>query len=105
MFDMFEQAELPVQDKTHFEEAKTVLEQVFAVHSVDGYLRRLQGGKVRARDFEEALRRGLLGAGISRAYAALGDSDRGQIRELYLSLVEGVAPELRARFLKVYAYY
>jgi hypothetical protein len=48
---------------------------------------------------------GLLGAEASAAYAALGDSDRGHVREQYLSMVEQVAPELRAKFLKVYAYY
>jgi hypothetical protein len=57
------------------------------------------------RDFEGLLRRGLLGATTAEAYQALGNSDRGQARELYLSLVEKVAPELRSRFLKVYAYY
>ena len=45
------------------------------------------------------------GQGRLEAYQALGDSDRGQARELYLSLVEKVTPELRGRFLKVYAYY
>ena len=37
--------------------------------------------------------------------AALADSDRGQARELYLSLVEQVPLELRTTFLKIYAYY
>ena len=51
------------------------------------------------------LARGLLGKDTAEAYRQLGDSDRGQVREFYLSLVEQVPPELRSRFLKVYAYY
>ena len=102
---MFEQAELPVQDAVHFGEAKAFLEQIFDGSNIAGYLRQLNDSKVRARDFEAALRRGLLGKSLPHAYAALADCDRGQIRELYLSLVERVAPELRAKFLKVYAYY
>jgi hypothetical protein len=42
---------------------------------------------------------------MAETYQALGDSDRGQVRELYLLLVEQVPGELRSRFLKVYAYY
>jgi hypothetical protein len=102
---MFEQALLPVQDGVHFGEAKAVLEQVFAPGNIAAYLRRLASANLRARDFEGSMRRGLLGNEIGPAYSFLGDSDRGQVRELYLSLVEKVAPELRAKFLKVYAYY
>jgi hypothetical protein len=47
----------------------------------------------------------LLGAETSAKYAALSDSDRGQIRERYLSMVERVDPAIRAKFLNVYAYY
>jgi hypothetical protein len=46
-----------------------------------------------------------LGRETPGAYAKLGDSDRGHVREEYLSMVERVAPELRAKYLKVYAYY
>ena len=102
---MYEQATLPVEDGVHFAQAKAVVEQVFAAGNITGYLRRLQRSKMRVRDFEGALRRGLLGNAIAAAYEALGNSDRGQIRELYLSRVERVAPELRAKFLALYAYY
>ena len=73
--------------------------------NVAGYLKRVQRSKLRVRDFEGLLQRGLLGGTTAEAYQALGNSDRGQARELYLSLVEKVAPELRTRFLKLYAYY
>ena len=51
------------------------------------------------------LDKGLLGQEAIAAYERLGNLDRGQIRELYLASVEHVAPELRAKYLKVYAYY
>jgi hypothetical protein len=51
------------------------------------------------------LAKGLLGQEAIAAYGRLGNLDRGQIREQYLELVEKVAPELRAKHLKVYAYY
>ena len=47
----------------------------------------------------------LLGPEAAAKYAALGDSDRGHIRERYLSMVEHVDPAIRAKYLKVYAYY
>jgi hypothetical protein len=102
---MFEQAVIAVQDGVRFRQVKSALEQIFAVGNVAGYLGRVKSSKLRVRDFEGALRRGLLGPDVIQAYETLGDSDRGQIRELYLSLVERVAPELRAKFLKIYAYY
>jgi hypothetical protein len=102
---MFEQAALQVHDSAHFGEVKAVLEQIFAAGNVADYLRRLKSARIRARDFEGAMRRGLLGNTLGHAYGFLNDSDRGQVRELYLSLVERVAPELRTKFLTVYAYY
>jgi len=103
--DMFLQAVLPLNDEAHFAVVKASLEPLFASGNVAGYLKRVKRSKLRVRDFEGLLQRGLLGAATAEAYRALGDSDRGQARELYLSLVEQVAPELRTRFLKVYAYY
>ena len=102
---MFEQAAIPVQDEAHFRDVKAALDKLFAVANVGRYLQQLKSSNVRVRDFEGALRGGLLGQAAVRGYQALGDSDRGQIREFYLSLVERVAPELRAKFLKIYAYY
>ena len=102
---MFVQTVLPVEDEVHFAAVKAALEPLFASGNVAGYLKRVQRSKLRVRDFEGLLQRGLLGAKTAELYQVLGNSDRGQARELYLSLVEKVAPELRSRFLKVYAYY
>ena len=102
---MFVQTVLPIQDQTHFAAVKASLEPLFTSGNVAGFLKRVQRSKLRVRDFEGLLERELLGAATAEAYRALGDSDRGQARELYLSLVEQVPLELRTRFLKVYAYY
>ena len=102
---MFEQAVLPVQDQKTFAEVLDALEAAFVPARVGGFLRSVQRAKLRARQFEAVLAAGLLGADASAKYAALGDSDRGQIREKYLSLVERVDPAIRAKFLRVYAYY
>jgi hypothetical protein len=102
---MFVQTVLPVEDEAHFAAVKASLEPLFASGNVAGYLKRVQRAKLRVRDFEGLLERGLLGSATAEAYRALPDSDRGQARELYLSLVEHVPQELRSRFLKVYAYY
>jgi hypothetical protein len=102
---MFVQTVLPVEDEAQFALIKASLEPLFAPGNVAGYLKRVQRSRLRVRDFEGLLAGGLLGAATAEAYRALGDSDRGQVRELYLSLAEKVAPELRGRFLKVYAYY
>jgi hypothetical protein len=102
---MFEQAGLAVQDNKTFAEVKGALDAAFAPQRVEGFLRSVQSAKLRARQFEGILASGLLGAEAPAKYAALGDSDRGQVREQYLSRVEKVDPAIRAKFLKVYAYY
>jgi hypothetical protein len=102
---MFEQAVLPVQDQKTFAEIEKVLLETFAPANAAKFLRQLDKARLRARQFEAILAHGFLGAKTPALYGSLGDSDRGQVREMYLSLVEHVAPELRAKYLKVYAYY
>jgi hypothetical protein len=60
---------------------------------------------LRIRDFELVLREGILGASTQAEYNRLGNGDQGQIREFYLASLEHVAPELRTKFFKLYAYY
>ena len=102
---MFEQAVLPVQDEKTFAEVEKALHDAFAPVNAAKFLRQVEKAKLRARQFEAILAHGYLGAKTPAQYGSLGDSDRGHIREMYLRLVEHVAPELRAKYLKVYAYY
>jgi hypothetical protein len=102
---MFEQATLPVQDEKGFAQVVEALDRVFSARYVEDFLHRVKRSGLRARDFESVLAKGLLGKETPAQYASLENGDQGQIRERYLRMVEQVAPELRARFLKVYAYY
>jgi hypothetical protein len=102
---MFEQAVLPIQDEATYTAVRQALDKAFAPAQVSGFLARLGRARLRARQFEAILASGLLGEQTPTQYAQLGDSDRGHVREEYLSMVEKVAPELRAKHLKVYAYY
>jgi hypothetical protein len=102
---MFEQATLPVQDEKTFAEVTHILDVAFSARNVEAFLLRIKRAGLRARDFEGVLVKGLLGKDVPAQYAAFCNSDQGQVREKYLQLVEQVSPELRAKFLKVYAYY
>ncbi|MBT9332564.1 hypothetical protein [Paracidobacterium acidisoli] len=101
----FEQAVLPIQDEKTFAEVRRALADTFTASRVTNFLRKVTRAKLRVRQFEAILENGFLGAEMPAKYAALSDADRGQVREQYLRRVEQVAPELRAKFLKVYAYY
>jgi hypothetical protein len=102
---MFEQAVLPVQNEAVFLDVKSAIEKAFAPANAEKFLKQIGTAGLRARSFEAVLSRGLLGKDTAVAYGQLEAGDQGQIRELYLWSVEQVAPELRAKFLKVYAYY
>jgi hypothetical protein len=102
---MFEQAVLPIQDEATYSAVLAALQKAFSPQQVGRFLQSIGRSRLRARQFEAILVSGLLGQDAPVQYARLGDSDRGHVREEYLSMVEQVAPELRARHLKVYAYY
>ncbi|MHB1960019.1 MAG: hypothetical protein ACYCO5_13430 [Acidobacteriaceae bacterium] len=105
MGDMFQQPILEVENPAAFEPVKATIEAAFAPPSVGKYLERVERARLRIRDFETLREQGLLGETVKSGYEQLGNSDRGQIRELYLRSVEQVAPELRKKYLKIYAYY
>ncbi|MEI9977866.1 MAG: hypothetical protein WDN23_02510 [Edaphobacter sp.] len=102
---MYQQPVLPISDPQTFGAVKGAIDISFSSGRVAGFLRSLERSKLRIRDFETVLRKGLLGAGTGAEYNRLDDSDQGQIRELYLASLEQVAPELREKFFKLYAYY
>ncbi|HLJ77810.1 MAG TPA: hypothetical protein VKT75_10365 [Acidobacteriaceae bacterium] len=102
---MFEQAVIPIQDEKTFAEVRQALDEAFAPARVSDFLRSVSGAKLRIRQFEAVLAQGLLGKPAQAAYAKLGDADRGQVREQYLRRVEQVAPEVRAKFFRLYTQY
>ncbi|HEY1810551.1 MAG TPA: hypothetical protein VGG42_18445 [Acidobacteriaceae bacterium] len=102
---MFEQATIPVQDEKTFAVVRQAMDEAFAPTKVATFLRRVESAKLRVRQFESVLAHGFLGTQAQSAYAALGDADRGQIREQYLRNVEKVAPEVRQKYFRLYASY
>jgi hypothetical protein len=102
---MFEQAAIAVRDEQSFTRLHALMDAAFDARDVEVFLTRVGKAGLRVRDYEEILRRGLLGKEAAEIYAALPVSDQGLTRERYLRLVEKVPAELRQRYLKVYAYY
>ena len=102
---MYEKALIPVVDQPSFVEVHAAIARSFTPGNVQDFLRSLQRAGIRIRDFEGVITHNLLGPAATAAAAKLDNADLGQIREFYLASVERVAPEMRAKFLKLYAYY
>ena len=100
-----EQGVIPVADPQNFDAVHAAIEAAFSAARVKDFLRSMQRAGLRIRDFELVLRTGILGALTAAEYNRLGNGDQGQIREFYLASLEKVAPELRTKFFKLYAYY
>jgi hypothetical protein len=102
---MFEQAAIAVRDEQGYAQLHALIDAAFDARDVEVFLNRVKRAKLRVRDYEGVLRRGLLGKQAIALYEALPVSDQGLTRERYLRLVEAVAMEPRQRFFRVYAYY
>ena len=105
MRSMYQQPVLPISDPQTFNAVKNAIDSSFSAGHVAEFLKSLERSKLRIRDFEDVLGKGNLGASAAEEYHRLGNADQGQIRELYLASLERVAPELREKFFKLYAYY
>jgi len=101
----FEQAAIEVQDKQGYAQLQARIDAALDARDVEIFLSRMGSKKLRIRDFESALQRGLMGKEAAELYRALPVSDQALTRERYLQQVEAVPQELRQRYLKVYAYY
>jgi len=102
---MFEQAAIAVTDEQGYAKLHALIDTAFDARDVEVFLNRVAKAKLRIRDYEGILKRGLLGKEAVALYEALPVSDQGLTRERYLRLVEAVPLDLRQRYLKVYAYY
>ena len=102
---MFEQAGIAVTDEQGYAKLHALIDAAFDARDVEVFLNRVTKAKLRVRDYEKILERGLLGKEAIALYKALPVSDQALTRERYLRLVERVPQELRQRYLKVYAYY
>ncbi len=102
---MYEQATIAVENQQAFSAVKQAIDTSFSSAKVSDFLRSLERSRLRIREFEEILHEGKLGQQTEATYKSLGNGDQGMIREHYLSTLEKVDPAIRAKFLKVYAYY
>jgi hypothetical protein len=102
---MFEQAAIAVRDEQGYATLHTLIDAAFDARDVEVFLNRVKKARLRVRDYEGILERGLLGKEAIGLYKALPVSDQALTRERYLRLGEKVPLELRQRYLKVYAYY
>jgi hypothetical protein len=102
---LYQQPVLTVSDPETFNAVKAAVEASFSSSRVAEFLKSLDRSKLRIREFETVLGKGNLGAATEAEYHKLDNSAQGQIRELYLASLERVAPELRKKFFKLYAYY
>ena len=102
---MFEQAAIAVTDERGYQKLHALIDAAFDARDVEVFLNRVTKSKLRIRDYETILKRGLLGKEAIGLYGALPVSDQGLTRERYLRLVEKVPEELRQRYFRIYAYY
>jgi hypothetical protein len=108
----FEQATIKIEKEKEYEELKSAVSHAFSPGWIEKFLKRVNGERVRVRDWDSVLAKRILervGEGnVSAArelYEALPVSDQAQIREFYLSQVEDVDPKLRTKFQKLFRYY
>jgi hypothetical protein len=102
---MFEQAAIAVRDEQGYQKLHALIDAAFDARDVEVFLNRVTKSKLRIRDYETILKRGLLSKDAIALYGALPVSDQGLTRERYLRLVEAVPLELRQRYFRAYAYY
>ncbi|WP_263377529.1 hypothetical protein [Granulicella paludicola] len=102
---LYERPAMEVTDASTFGAVKSVIESKFSAGNVEGFLKSLEKGKLRIRDFEAVAKAGKLGPQTAAQYASLSDGDQGQVREFYLASLEKVELGLRDKYFKIYAYY
>jgi predicted naringenin-chalcone synthase len=107
----FEQAAIKVQKEQEFAELQAAIAQAFLPEKVEQYLKQLDRKGIRVRDVDAVFAQRVLegfsepGLNAQQMYQSLPLSDQAQIREFYLSKLEGVDVALRHKFKKLYQYY
>ncbi len=108
---IFEQAAIKVEKTQEFAKLQKAVEQAFLPDKAESFLKHLDRKGIRVRDFDAVLAKRVLesvgdsGLGARQLYESLPVSDQAQMREFYLSKLEGVDVALRHRFKKLYQYY
>jgi len=105
----FEQAAIKIEKAREFARLQTAVEQAFLPDKVESFLKQMDRKGIRIRDFDAVLAQRVLDGETAlnsqQLYQSLTLSDRAQMREFYLSKLEGVDTTLRHKFKKLYQYY
>ena len=108
----FEQAGIKVEKEKEFEQLRRAVDEALSPEKVKRFLKALRRGGIRIRDFDAVIVTHTLEAMTGRGdlntrqlYRSLTLSDQAQMKEFYLSKIEEVSPELRAKFQKLFQYY
>jgi hypothetical protein len=107
----FEQATIKIEKVHEFSRLQAAIEQAFLPEKTERFLKQLDRKGIRVRDVDAVLAQRVLeqfgekGLDAKGLYDSLPVSDRAQIRELYLSKLEGIDVALRHKFKKLYQYY
>ena len=111
----FQQAGIPIERPGEFEQLRSAMNRVFAAAAVEKFLRLLRRKGVPIRDFQRVLCEKLMersdaalaqsGKTAQELYDALTVGDQAQMREFYLTALEGVDQPLREKYNKLYRYY
>jgi hypothetical protein len=107
----FEQAAIKIEKQQEFARLQAAIEQAFLPEKAERFLKQLDRKGIRVRDFDAVLAQKVLeefgeaGLNAKQLYESLTLSDQAQMRELYLSKLEGVDVALRHKFKKLYQYY
>jgi hypothetical protein len=108
----FRQAAIKVEKTQEFARLQAAVEQAFLPEKTERFLKQVDRKGIRIRAFDavlaERLLEGVVGeAGLNarQLYESLPVSDQAQMREFYLSKLEGVDVALRHKFKKLYQYY
>src|SRR5271165_3845013 len=107
----FEQATIKIEKAQEFSKLQTAIEQAFLPEKAERFLKQLDREGIRVRDFDAVLAQrvleGFAEAGLGgskfdarKLYELLPVSDQAQMREFYLSKLEGVDVALRHKFKK-----
>ncbi len=112
MTGSFQQAAIKVEKAKEFARLQAAVEQAFLPEKAESFLKQLDRKGIRVRDLDAVLAQRVLESVVGEAqlgarqlYEALPVSDQAQMREFYLSKLEGVDVALRHKFKKLYQYY
>jgi len=107
----FEQATIKIEKAQEFSRLQAAIEQAFLPGKAEQFLKQLDRKGIRVRDLDAVLAQRVLEQFAEKEldakslYASLPVSDQAQMREFYLSKLEGVDVALRHKFKKLYQYY